>query len=225
MKPFRYALFDVDGTLIDSMRYWQWAGFEHFAAKGYTLPPRETIPDGTFTTNIYKNFEILSSMADIPPEEAGDLNTYIPVIARHYEEDITSLRPGVKESLLAMKESGVALGIFSASFVQPITKMMKRFEVFSLFDFAITAESFPKGKRNPAMFRAAVSAFGEGVTPEEVVLFEDAFYSIDMGRSLGMRIVGIEDASEGRKNEVRNASEIYFEGGVWRPEEFKFDLK
>ncbi len=222
MKPFRYALFDVDGTLIDSMRFWQFAGWEYFTERGYSLPPREAIPEGTFTTNIYKNFDILSKMADIPKGEAGNLSTYLPVIARHYEKDIHALRPGVRESLEAMCRSGVHLGVFSASFVQPITNLLTRLGVFHLFDFAITAESFPKGKRNPAMFRAAIAAFGESVKPSDAVLFEDAYYSIEMGKRLGMRIVGIEDKSEPRAADVRAAAEVYFAGGVWNPHEFEF---
>ena len=89
-----------------------------------------------------------------------------------------------------------------------------------MFEFIMTAESYPQGKSDKTMFLDACRRLE--ASPEEIVLFEDAYYSIATAKSLGMRIVGIEDSSEKEKNAVMEASELYFQDGIWKPSMLPF---
>ena len=210
MKPFHYALFDVDGTLIDSMRYWESAAKEFLEKNGKNTCVTAEMHEKLHSMSPVEGVIYLAEICgrEVKPEE------FVVMLDRHYRHDV-SLRPGVRESLLLMKENGVHMAVLSASFEEPLRRLFGRLGIDGMFEFIMTAESYPQGNSDKTMFLDACRRLE--ASPEEIVLFEDAYYSIATAKSLGMRIVGIEDSSEKEKNAVMEASELYFQDGIWKP--------
>ena len=102
-----FAVFDMDGTLIDSMRYWKELGREYLASKGVTRDLTdilERIKPMTMTESAAL-FRQEFGLPGTPCEIADEMNR---MIEDHYRSDIP-LKEGVREYLAALHRSGVRM--------------------------------------------------------------------------------------------------------------------
>jgi len=183
----KYAIFDMDGTLIDSMGYWQNLGREFLMDNGITSDQ----------TALYKKIEALT-MSDAarlfreyfhlemqPEEIVADL---LERMNRHYENDIP-LKSKVKEYLDRLKEQGVHMCIASAT-AEPLVKTcMERLGVYSYFDFILSCETLKVSKKNPDIYLEAAKRFGK--EPEEIAVYEDAYYAAKTAKDAGFYLIGV----------------------------------
>ena len=210
MKEIKYALFDVDGTLIDSMQYWQTGAAEYLMKKGKMEKLPDDINEKLKTLSIVEGVMLLAqSFPDLM--QGFTLQSFHDIIGAHYERD-ASLRPGVPALLSHLASRGVRMAILTASFEDLVQKLFRRLGIDGYFEFIFTGKDFPKGKTDPAIFRAALDRFS--ATPEETVLFEDAYYSAKTADAMGIRIAAIRDESEKDWDKLSAIAEFSFDGGV-----------
>ena len=107
--------------------------------------------------------------------------------------------------------------VISASFEAALQKLFSRFGLSDFFEFIYTGEHYPKGKKDPAVFLAALERLS--ATPAETLLFEDSLYSAETAHALGIRIAAIRDESEPDWEGLRAISEIAFEDGAFHLDE------
>lgn len=214
MKPIRYAIFDVDGTLADSMHCWQEGAAEYLTARGGGDVVTPTLLRELRSIPIVQGVELLfDRYPDLMKEFSFD--SYCELIAHHYITDV-SLRRGAKEMLTALRAAGIRMCVVSASFEAALQKLFLRFGLSDYFEFIYTAEHYPKGKNDPAIFRAALDRLS--ATPAETILFEDSLYSAETAHALGIRIAAIHDKCEPEWEKLRALSEIAFDDGVFTAE-------
>ncbi len=213
MNEIKYALFDVDGTLVDSMQYWQTGATEYLMKKGSMERLPEEISEKLKTLSVVEGVMLLvESFPDLMRDFS--FKSFHDIIGAHYEQDV-SLRPGVPALLSYLASRGIRMAILTASFEDLVEKLFKRFGIDGYFEFIFTGKDFPKGKADPAIFRAALDRFS--TTPEETVLFEDAYYSAKTADAMGIRIAAIRDESEKDWDKLSAIAEFSFDGGVYLP--------
>lgn len=211
MKPIRYAIFDVDGTLADSMHCWQMGVTEYLAERGHGSVMTPTLFAEIRSLSVIEGVMLLAHRY---PDLLRDFtfDSYRAIIERHYLTDV-SLRVGVREMLDTLRAAGVRMCVISASFEAALTKLFSRFGIADYFEFIFTGEHYPKGKKDREVFEAALARLS--AKPEETMLFEDSYYSAKTAHGLGIRIAAIRDESEHEWEKLRAIADVVFDDGVF----------
>lgn len=210
-KHIRYAIFDMDGTLVESMVYWRSVIDEVVDILGVVPEKRLEVRNALQVMTEKQIEKYLNENGLIP--EGFDLNkiSALSIMKEHYEKDVT-VRPGAKELLDALHSQGVRMGIATLT-PTPLTELcLKKFDLYDYFEFFYTSLQYPKGKSTPLIFWDAAKHFGTAV--EEMWLFEDSLYSVETAKSLGMRIAVTEDDTQRNNFEkLYEKADVYFKNG------------
>lgn len=188
-KPF--AIFDMDGTLIDSMVYWQRLAGEFLARKGVRDIPEdilERIKPMTMTESaalFIREF----SLPGTPASVAGEMNE---MMGQHYRADIP-LKPGVEAYLKALRARGTRLCVASATAEHLMEACLTRLGVRDLFQFLLSCETVGAGKDRPDVYLEAARRLG--ASPAETGVYEDALYAARTAKDAGFYVVGVYDPS------------------------------
>ena len=182
------VLFDLDGTLIDSM--WVWKAVDKEYVKKYDLKEPEgfyrAIEGMSFieTARYYQQvFPQLNKSAEEIKQE------WIDMVYEMYRTEV-SLKSGVKEFLQYLKEHHIRMGIATSNVVELAEVVLEANEVLQYFDTICTACDV-KGKPAPDVYLKAASELE--IEPEYCLVFEDVPNGIQAGLNAGMRVCAVED--------------------------------
>ena len=201
------AIFDMDGTILESMDYWRNLSVEVAREKGYC------IPDALADELQYVSFG--KAAKRIMEEYGGKLELSEEQICErmqvHYESDI-GVRPGAKELLAQVKASGARMILASATPRWLCEIALAKHDLLSYFEDIFNEGDFGVAKGNPEFFQHLLEKYD--VLPENTTLYEDAHYSVKAAKSLGIRAVVTEDRHQRQKKEelLLLADEYYTEG-------------
>ncbi|MGN0993730.1 MAG: HAD family hydrolase [Butyricicoccus sp.] len=187
----KFAIFDMDGTLIDSMGYWQRLGIEYLTGKGVTgdlTDVLERIKPMTMTESAAL-FSAEFGLAGTPAELAAEMNG---IMETHYRADIL-LKPGVAAYLAALRADGVRLCVASATAPDLVAACLERLGVLDHFEFLLSCEEVGAGKDKPDVYLAAADRLG--AQPGEAAVYEDALYAARTAKEAGFYTVGVYDPS------------------------------
>jgi len=177
---FKAALFDLDGTLIDTED--QYTIFWGSMARKYRpdVPRLEYLIKGTTLTQIFERYF---------PDPA--IQAEIQVGLDEWERNMKyEFFPGALDFLCDLKRHGVKCAIVTSSNnvkMESVRRKVPEFE--SLFDRVLTSEDFSASKPNPDCYLKGASVFG--LSADECVVFEDAFTGLQAGMSAGMFTFGL----------------------------------
>lgn len=182
------AIFDLDGTLIDSM--WVWNKIDNaFLSKRGHAPTREytdalsalSMRETAIYTKNY--FGLMESIEEIMDEWLE--------MAKYEYSHVIKLKPHAKEYLLRLKDMGFKLGVATA-LSQPLhLPVLKNNLIAEIFDCICSTDEVGVGKRDPAVFLAAASRMS--VLPEECMVFDDSHEALKSAKSVGMKVFGVYD--------------------------------
>ncbi len=191
MDLYPYALFDMDGTMTDSMPYWKNVGPEYIESRGKTTRPGlwetiSTMPYAEAAIRIRDEYGI----PDAPETFASEVDR---LMKHHYQYDIP-LKPGVREYLQFLQDAGVKMAVCSATPIPLVEMTLSRLDVLKYFD-SITSceEAGGMSKTEPDVFLLALRRLGAG--PEETVMYEDAPFGIRTAKKTGMHVCRVFDDS------------------------------
>lgn len=196
----QYAIFDMDGTLIDSMTYWKHLASEFLESKDITRISKdllETIKPMTMTESaafFIREF----SLQGTPESVAADMNA---LMDKHYRQNIP-LKDGAKEYLNSLHQKGVQMCVASATAEHLMEACLKRLDILKYFQFILSCETVGAGKNKPDVYLAAAKRLGS--TPAETAVFEDALYAATTAKNAGFYVAAVYDESGSRHwNELK----------------------
>ena len=183
-------IFDLDGTLLDSMHAWQDQLHQFLLDQGIT-PPADLI-------NITKTLGTAQAIAyvidqfhlPLDPDEAYD--TFLAKMGRRYAEDL-ALKPYVQPFLDRAKEAGLALSIATATPQPLVQSALNRLALSAYFDHVLTVEEVGVGKHDPAIFLASAARLGHA--PSQCAVFEDSLQALKTARAAGFRTVAVDEST------------------------------
>ena len=187
----RFAIFDMDGTLVDSMVYWKRLATEFLESKGVQHIAQdilERIKPMTMTESAALFIEEygLSGTAE---SVAAEMNT---MMDEHYRRDIP-LKPGVQVYLDALHRRGVTMCVASATAEELMDACLTRLGVAQYFSFLLSCETVGAGKSRPDVYWEAAKRLG--AQPEEIAVYEDALYAANTAKQAGFYVIAVQDDS------------------------------
>lgn len=184
-----FAIFDMDGTLTDSMGFWRGVGGEYLESLGIPGCPENlwavlgemTMPEAA--GELIRRF----GLSGTPQAVIDGMNA---LMARHYARDVP-LKPGVDALLAALAGRGVHMCVASATDEALVRSCLSRLGVLERFSFLLSCESLGAGKDRPDIYLEAARRFG--CRPEEAAVYEDALYAARTAAGAGFYVVGVYD--------------------------------
>lgn len=188
LDNFDAIIFDLDGTLVDSMWIWKDIDIEYLSRFGiaYNEKLQSEIEGKSFTeTAIYfkENFGITDTIEKIK----SDWNEMAYL---KYKEQV-SLKTGALEFLKLLKEKGKKLGIATSNSTQLTEVCLNSLNISSLFDVVITGSDIKTGKPAPDIYLENAKRLK--VLPERCLVFEDIPVGIMAGKNAGMKTCAVAD--------------------------------
>ncbi|MCL2531662.1 MAG: HAD family phosphatase [Oscillospiraceae bacterium] len=185
---FAAAIFDLDGTLLNSMWVWQEVDRAFFAARGMDMPVDyvQTIHGMTFRETAeytIARFELRES-----PEEIMREWNELSVV--QYREHV-QLKPGAREFLQALKTQNIKLATATALTTHVMHAVLQNNGVHHLFDAFTSADEVRRGKTFPDIYLLAAQKLG--VPPTQCIVFEDVRKTIAGIHAAGMRGCAVWD--------------------------------
>ena len=200
------AIFDVDGTLLDSMSIWDTIGADYLRSIGYI--PRENLNE------IFKNMSLLQA-AEYYRNEYGvtlrveEIMSGVNAMLEQFYQYEAPLKPGAAELLARLRQNRVKLCIATATDRYLVEAALKRCKALSYFGEVFTCHEVGHGKDEPDIFEAALRFLG--TERAETVVFDDALYAIRTAKEAGFPIAAVYDTHEKSQTEVRALSDFYLE--------------
>ena len=202
----RGAIFDVDGTLLDSMFIWDTIGETYLRSIGYQ--PKENLNE------TFKNMSLRQAARYYQTEYGVTLSIdqimdgVNAMLERYYRFEVP-LKPGVAELLERLQQDGVKLCIATATDRHLVEAALDRCGVLSCFGEIFTCDEVGHGKDEPDIFEAALRFLG--TRREETLVFDDALYAVRTAKEAGFPVAAVYDSHERSQAEVRARSDLYLE--------------
>lgn len=185
----RGAIFDVDGTLLDSMPIWRDAGARYLARRG--VQPEPTLAATLFYMSFEEGVSYIRRRYGLP-ESPEDIERGITeVIADFYRQEV-ALKPGAADFLAKLADKGVAMVIATSGEASLAGAALERLGVARYFQRIITCTELFTTKHDPWIYRASAAYLD--TEPEETLVFEDALHAVRTARRAGFPVVAVADA-------------------------------
>jgi HAD superfamily hydrolase (TIGR01509 family) len=208
LKNIKAAIFDMDGTLVDSMWVWSKIDMEFLYKRGITLPNdlKNNIEHLSFTDTakyFKERFKLEESIEDIMKE-------WNDMAFEQYSKNI-KLKAGADCFLSALKTAGIKIALATSNSNLLLEASLKNNGVFQYFDVITTTDEVKRGKNFPDIY--LLTAKKLGVTSKECIVFEDILPAVMGAKAAGMKVVGVsDDYSEHQRLDIINTADYFING-------------
>ena len=209
------AIFDFDGTLVDSMFIWDTFGEDYLRAIG--KEPKENLAEAFKTFTLEQAAEYYRENYGVTLSVREIVDGINEAVAEKYRSSVT-LKAGVREFLTALKSQGVKICVATVTDRPIAEEVLIRLGVRDLFDGIVTCAEVGYNKETPHIYRAALELIG--AKKEEAVVFEDAYHALMTAKSDGFKVVAVYDSHEANQARMKASADYYlsnYEKFDWRP--------
>ena len=183
--PFAAAVFDLDGTLIDSEARSREAWLHVFETRG--LPADEELIRSFIGRRGVDTHGLL--LARLPQHDPAELMAATHAHFHGPDQPPLEALPGAVRLVRAIAAAGVPLGLVTSAGRRYAEESLVDLGVRELFTVVVTAEDVTAGKPDPEGYRAACRALG--VAPAAAVVFEDAPAGVAAAQAAGAYVVAV----------------------------------
>jgi len=178
------AIFDMDGTLLNSMDYWAIVPTEYLNLR--SIAPKEDT-NRYFLENGMKEW---CKYQEIPYTFEEVSNDIYSLMEKYYLNDV-QLKDGVRELLDKLKNNGVKMCLATATDKFMVEKILNKLNIKDYFLTIFTSSEVGKGKRFPLIYEKALEFLG--TDKETTYVFEDAAYAINTCYKNSFKVIGVHD--------------------------------
>ena len=188
MFDFKAAIFDLDGTILNSMWLWDKIDADFSAKRNITVTEdysKEISAKSFRETAEYtiKYFHLDETAEDIMAE-------WINMAIYEYTHNV-ELKPYAKEYLLLLKDSGIKIGAATSLTKVLYEIALKNNDIYDLFDAITSADEVKKGKEFPDIYLLAAKKLN--VLPKYCIVYDDILDALNGIKNAGMRAYGVYD--------------------------------
>ena len=200
------AIFDLDGTLFDSMFIWDTAGEIYLRSIG--IEPREDLQKVLKPMSLLQSAQYIRECYQIPLTVEEIMDGVNRTVEGFYFHTVQP-KEGVVAFLEQMKKQGVRMCIATATDRYQVEAALKRCGMESFFSEIFTCTDVGHGKDEPIIFQKAMDYLG--TTRANTVVFEDAYHAAKTAKDDGFITVAIFDSYETKQAELHSVSDCFIE--------------
>ncbi|HIS78532.1 HAD family hydrolase [Anaeromassilibacillus sp. An200] len=203
---FPGVIFDLDGTLLDSMDVWSRVDKEFLADYGIAVPPDYMEACGAMSFRETAEYTIARFSLPAKPEDL--MERWLEMAREEYALHV-SLKPGAAELLQKLHRCGVRLAVATASRREHFLPCLERHGILSLFDELVTTDDAGCGKNSPDIFHLTAERLG--LPTKDCAVFEDTLPAAKSASAAGCIPFGVwEKHSEKAKPDMQRVCRGYF---------------
>ena len=205
LDDYEAVIFDLDGSLVDSM--WMWKAIDIEYLKNFGIEPPEDLQKqiggrSFFETAVF--FKDKFGLEDSIEKIGDDWNR---MAWDKYTNEVP-LKEGVAEFLSACEDRGIKLGIASSNSTELIEQVLFSHNIRKRFSSVKSGTEIQKGKPAPDVYLAVADELQ--VLPEKCLVFEDLVDGIKAGKNAGMTVVAVSDDYSRHSDDVKRSLADYY---------------
>ena len=208
LNDIEAVIFDIDGTLVDSMGVW--TDIDDIFLEKYGLTEPEGFHEGMEGKSYSETAQYFLDLFPSLPHTREELEAEWHEMAYEMYTSKLKLKPGAYEFICRLHENGVKLGVATSN-NRDLAEGTLRFNgVLEYMNSIWTACEAKAGKPNPAVYLCVAKDLG--VKPERCLVFEDVPMGILAGKNAGMKVCAVEDAfSKSQEEKKRALADFYIQ--------------
>ena len=201
MKGF---IFDVDGTLLDSMHVWEHLGDE--LLNSYQIQARENLDERYATLSLQEALQDLH-LRYLPQLDMQELAQGLSSLIKQRYATL-HLKPGALSFVKKIHRLKLPMAIVSAGEKAVTMPILERCGIIPYMQFYMGCEEAGGNKHQPDIFLQAAHKLG--CKPEDVIVIEDAYHAMKAAKLAGMKVWAIEEARQMHALEqIKATADIY----------------
>jgi len=200
MKDMKAHIFDLDGTLIDSMGIWEQIDRNFLAKRGIPFP-------ADYDKYVEATVPLSPSESAAHTIQYFGLKETVEDVAREWHDQAVDaysrtipLKPYAKEFLQTLRAKGAKMAIATSSPASLCMPALRNHGILDLFDAVCLSEEVGVGKIQPDVFLLAAKRLG--VNPEDCMVYEDSLTAIKTAKSIGMTVCAVYDRASDKNWEA-----------------------
>lgn len=205
MVDFEYAIFDMDGTIVDSMKQWRESGSAFLRKIG--IEPTRDLIKMIRTTPYAEISQILNERYGMNFTGVEIENEFFKIMRYSYKNTVFE-KEGVSQFLGYLKSLHIPMCVATGTCQELTQYILEKLNLRDYFEFVITCPEVGKDKHSPLIFEKALERIGgeKGNT----IIFEDSLIAIKAATKAHFRTIGVYDETfmEDRK-QIKKLAEQY----------------
>ncbi len=198
------AIFDVDGTLLDSMFVWRRRGEIFLSTLGITA--RDDLHLDVRRLGFVNAPKMIKEEFSLSLSEAEISAGMMRVVEDFYKTD-ACVKSGTVEFLEELKKNNVKMCVATATDRYMVEPALEKCGIRNYFDEIFTCGELKTNKTKPDIFEKALLSLG--TDKENTVIFEDALYAVKTAKQNGFFVTGVFDSEEPEQEEFRSLCDIF----------------
>lgn len=207
LKDKQAVIFDLDGTLIDSM--WVWNEVDKVYLNRFGIEVPDDLHDAIEGMSFSEGARYFKERFGIEEQVEMICATWNQMAFQMYVEKVP-LKPGAYEFVKKLKADGIRTAIATSNSTHLVQTVLGVHGMAEDFDAIVTDDDVSKGKPDPQIYLEAASRIG--IKPKQCLVFEDITMGILAGKRAGMQVCAIrDDFSEYQWEKKKNMADYYIE--------------
>lgn len=207
MKEFKGAIFDLDGTILDSMWVWKQVDVNFLGKRNIEIPGDYV--KAISALNLKTAAEYTKERFQLPETVEEIMQEWFQMAVKEYAEDV-QLKSSVREYLAYLKAKEVKIAVATSSHEGLFLPCLENNEIYEFFDTIVTTMEVERGKEFPDVYEEAARRLG--VKPSQCMVFEDILKGVKAAKEGGFYVVAVrEEHSEDEKEEIMEIADRYIE--------------
>ena len=188
MKNIKAIIFDMDGTLLDSLSVWADSDKELITSFGHEYSHTHSLAMKTMHFDSACDYLVETFKLPLSSEETGE--RILQMVEYKYLHEI-NLRDGALDFIKAVHNKGVKMCVATSNKKTLAEGALKSHGLMDYMEFVLTSDEVGCGKESPLIFEKAAEMLG--AAPSETAVFEDSIHAVNSAKSAGFYTVGVYD--------------------------------